>query len=103
MPDSQGESRSKLEFRKWSDTHYISPLILKKHLISRKHFREALLWEDGPCILFRRVMQAKSSFFVLQALDLATILVAFHFGAFEVNPLVGHGRLAARHTYIAVT
>ena len=34
-------------------------------------------------------MQAKSSFFVLQALDLATTLVAFHFGAFEVNPLVG--------------
>ena len=34
-------------------------------------------------------MQAKSSFFVLQALDLATTLIAFHFGAFEVNPLVG--------------
>ena len=34
-------------------------------------------------------MQAKSSFFVLQALDLATTLMAFHFGAFEVNPLVG--------------
>jgi hypothetical protein len=40
-------------------------------------------------MLFRKVMQAKSSFFVLQALDLATTLVAFHFGAFEVNPLVG--------------
>jgi len=34
-------------------------------------------------------MQAKSSFFVLQALDLATTLIAFHFGAYEVNPLVG--------------
>ena len=34
-------------------------------------------------------MQAKSSFFVLQAVDLATTLIAFHFGAFEVNPLVG--------------
>jgi hypothetical protein len=33
-------------------------------------------------------MQAKSSFFVLQGLDLVTTLVAFHFGAFEVNPLV---------------
>ena len=40
-------------------------------------------------MLFRKVIQAKSSFFVLQALDLATTLVAFHFGAFEVNPLVG--------------
>lgn len=34
-------------------------------------------------------MQAKSSFFVLQALDLSTTLIAFYFGAFEVNPLVG--------------
>src|SRR5438132_4755673 len=40
-------------------------------------------------MLFRKIMQAKSSFFVLQALDLVTTLVAFHFGAFEVNPLVG--------------
>jgi len=36
------------------------------------------------------ILQAKSSFIVLQALDLVTTLVAFHFGAFEVNPLVGH-------------
>jgi hypothetical protein len=50
--------------------------------------REALLSEDGSCMLFRKLMQAKSSFFVLQALDLATTLIAFHFGAFEVNPLV---------------
>src|SRR5256885_12833994 len=35
------------------------------------------------------VLTARSSFIVLQALDLATTLVAFHFGAFEVNPLVG--------------
>jgi hypothetical protein len=34
-------------------------------------------------------MHAKSSFFVLQVLDLVTTLIAFHFGAFEVNPLVG--------------
>ena len=34
-------------------------------------------------------MHAKSSFFVLQALDLSTTLIAFYFGAFEVNPLVG--------------
>jgi Domain of unknown function (DUF5658) len=37
-----------------------------------------------------RVLQARSSFIVLQVLDLVTTLVAFHFGAFEVNPLVGH-------------
>ena len=35
------------------------------------------------------ILQAKSSFLVLQALDLVTTLVAFHLGAFEVNPLVG--------------
>jgi len=36
------------------------------------------------------ILQAKSTFIVLQMLDLVTTLVAFHFGAFEVNPLVGH-------------
>ena len=36
------------------------------------------------------ILQSRSSFIVLQALDLVTTLVAFHFGAFEVNPLVGH-------------
>jgi hypothetical protein len=35
------------------------------------------------------ILQAKSSFIVLQVLDLLTTLLAFHFGAFEVNPLVG--------------
>ena len=35
------------------------------------------------------LLNAKSSFIVLQALDLITTLVAFHFGAFEVNPLAG--------------
>jgi len=35
-----------------------------------------------------RVLQARSSFIVLQVLDLITTLVAFHYGAFEVNPLV---------------
>ncbi len=39
-------------------------------------------------MLFRKVLQARSSFFVLQALDLFTTLIAFYFGAFEVNPLV---------------
>ena len=40
-------------------------------------------------MLLRKVLHAKSSFFVLQALDLSTTLIAFYFGAFEVNPLVG--------------
>ena len=35
------------------------------------------------------ILHSKSSFIVLQILDLVTTLVAFHFGAFEVNPLVG--------------
>jgi hypothetical protein len=35
------------------------------------------------------LLHSKSSFVVLQALDLVTTLIAFHFGAFEVNPLVG--------------
>ena len=35
------------------------------------------------------VLDARSSFVALQALDLITTLVAFHFGAFEMNPLVG--------------
>ena len=39
-------------------------------------------------MLLRKVLQAKSSFFVLQALDLSTTLIAFYFGAFELNPLV---------------
>jgi hypothetical protein len=37
---------------------------------------------------FRKIAQARSSFFVLQGLDLITTLLAFHFGAFEVNPVV---------------
>lgn len=35
------------------------------------------------------VLQSKSGFIVLQILDLITTLVAFHFGGFELNPLVG--------------
>jgi Domain of unknown function (DUF5658) len=35
-----------------------------------------------------KILQAKSSFIALQVLDLVTTLIAFHFGAFEVNPLV---------------
>lgn len=35
------------------------------------------------------VLTARSSFIVLQVLDLATTLIAFHYGAFELNPLIG--------------
>jgi hypothetical protein len=36
------------------------------------------------------IFASRSLFIVLQALDLVTTLIAFHFGAFEANPLVGH-------------
>ena len=39
---------------------------------------------------FSTILHSKYSFIILQVLDLVTTLVAFHFGAFEVNPLVGH-------------
>ena len=35
------------------------------------------------------VLTSRLSFIVLQVLDLSTTLIAFHYGAFEVNPLVG--------------
>jgi Domain of unknown function (DUF5658) len=35
-----------------------------------------------------KILRARSSFIVLQLLDLVTTLIAFHFGAFEGNPLV---------------
>lgn len=38
----------------------------------------------------RRVLRARSTFVVLQVLDLLTTLAAFRVGAFEVNPLVAH-------------
>jgi len=37
-----------------------------------------------------KVLNARSSFAVLQVLDLLTTLLAFHVGAFEVNPLIAH-------------
>jgi|SRR5689334_1932797 len=38
----------------------------------------------------RRFLQSRWTFGGLQVLDLITTLVAFHYGAFEVNPLVAH-------------
>jgi Domain of unknown function (DUF5658) len=35
-----------------------------------------------------KLLNARSTFIVLQVLDLLTTLVAFHAGAFEINPLV---------------
>ena len=35
------------------------------------------------------ILASRSLFIALQALDLATTLIAFHFGAFEANPVVG--------------
>jgi hypothetical protein len=35
-----------------------------------------------------KILQSRSSFIVLQILDLVTTLLAFHLGAFEINPLV---------------
>lgn len=39
---------------------------------------------------FRQILRSRWTFVVLQLLDLLTTLVAFHFGAYEVNPLVAH-------------
>jgi Domain of unknown function (DUF5658) len=35
-----------------------------------------------------RLLRSRYTFIVLQVLDLATTLLAFHMGAFEMNPLV---------------
>jgi hypothetical protein len=35
-----------------------------------------------------RLLRSRYTFIVLQVLDLATTLLAFHLGAFEMNPLV---------------
>ena len=35
------------------------------------------------------VLTSRLSFIVLQVLDLTTTLIAFHYGGFEVNPMVG--------------
>jgi len=43
-------------------------------------------WDEVAIIV--RILRAKSSFILLQVLDLITTLIAFHYGAFEVNPLV---------------
>ena len=38
--------------------------------------------------VFKRIVRSRWTFVALQVLDLFTTLVAFHFGAFEMNPLV---------------
>ncbi len=37
-----------------------------------------------------KLLRSRTTFIVLQVLDLATTLVAFRFGAFEMNPLVAN-------------
>jgi hypothetical protein len=37
-----------------------------------------------------KILNARSTFAILQVLDLLTTLAAFHVGAFEVNPIVAH-------------
>ena len=51
--------------------------------------RDTLQLQSRKEIKLSHLLGTKSSFIVLQALDLITTLAAFHFGAFEVNPLVG--------------
>ena len=48
----------------------------------------SLATQDDPENLLAKVAKARSTFIILQLLDLFTTLAAFHFGAFEVNPLV---------------
>ena len=42
----------------------------------------------GWKLRFAKAIRTKTTFIVLQVLDLLTTLAAFHVGAFEVNPLV---------------
>lgn len=47
------------------------------------------VWSQGlKSMKISDIVGVRSSFIVLQALDLLTTLIAFHYGAFEVNPLV---------------
>jgi hypothetical protein len=43
-------------------------------------------WKSG----FKRTVNSRWTFVVLQVLDLTTTLIAFHLGAMEANPLVAH-------------
>jgi hypothetical protein len=41
-------------------------------------------------VVVKRLIRSRWTFAALQLLDLLTTLAAFHFGAFEVNPMVAH-------------
>ena len=43
-------------------------------------------WKSG----FKKSLNSRWTFVVLQLLDLTTTLIAFHLGAIEANPLVAH-------------
>jgi len=40
--------------------------------------------------VFKKWVNSRWTFVILQVLDLTTTLIAFHFGAIEANPLVAH-------------
>lgn len=44
---------------------------------------------QAPSLLWQ-ILRSRWTFVVLQLLDLLTTMVAFHVGAFEINPLVAH-------------
>ena len=64
------------------------PTILRVYFV-HKAPTTALRFQGLKEMKIADVLTARSSFIVLQVLDLTTTLIAFHYGAFEVNPLVG--------------
>jgi Domain of unknown function (DUF5658) len=61
-----------------------------KNLWSRASFRRRAGVTTPTMMKIADFFTSRASFIVLQVLDLVTTLIAFHFGAFEVNPLVAH-------------
>src|SRR5690349_11080825 len=71
----------------YSDTFH-SPAILRVCFL-RKAPTTALHFQGLNEMKIADVLTSRWTFIVLQVLDLTTTLIAFHYGAFEVNPLVG--------------
>jgi hypothetical protein len=46
--------------------------------------------EEQQRVNHLKILNARSTFALLQVLDVCTTLAAFHVGAFEVNPIVAH-------------
>ena len=67
--------------------HFVYKLMLMQPTLSEYSNSEVQReWK----VVLRRVVRSRWTFVALQLLDLLTTLVAFHVGAFEVNPLVAH-------------